>query len=240
MFLSSKIFVSVSLVAFLAAGMTASAASTNPWAMPQQQGQTHNNAQGQTQGGFSMGGGFNLGGGSGGGNQPQANLTTPQYIAPQNVPTQPLVPKQQVQSQNKVQTPAPQQFGVYAPLMPGNTETSIVPAKPQVQVAPRPVQPYVPVQPYIPVQPQYYGQPYNYGQVPYGFNPGFGGFGFPGFGGFPGFNGFNNFGFGFGFGGNLVAPGPMMPGYSNPYYQNFQQPRYQQPQYRVQPGRTSN
>lgn len=229
MYLSSKIVKYVSLVALMAIGTTANAASTNPWAMPQQQGQ----AQGNGQGGFNMGGGFTLGGGA----QPQANLRAPQFVAPQPVvPAQP--PAQRVQPQIKAPAPTQQQFGIYAPLIDGNTQTSIAPARPQVQVAPRPVQPYAS------------SQGYNYGQVPYGYNGGNNGFGFPGFGGFPGFNGFNNFGFGFGFGGNLVAPGPMMPGYGNPYYQNYQQPRYQQPRYqqpryrqpryRVQPGRTTN
>ncbi len=228
MFLSSKILVSVSLVAVLAAGTTAHAASTNPWALHQQQGQT----QGQIQGNFNMGGGFTLGGSSGGNvvnnGQPQSNYVFPQFVAPQPVmpaqppaqpPVQQMVP--QPAQQNKAPVPTQQQFGIYPPLSQGNTQTIMTAPRPQAApIAPQ-VQPY-----------GYAPRPYGYGQTPYGFNPGYGGFGFPGFGGFPGFNGFNNFGFGFGFGGGLVAPGPAYSGYGVPGFQRFQQPSY-----RVQPGR---
>ncbi len=204
MFLRCKIFWRVGLVAFLATGSFANAAiaaSTNPWAMPQQQGQ----GQGNAQGGFNMGGGFTFGGNT----QQQSNLAPPQFVAPAPVIPQQAVPQQVVPQQVVPQPQAPvaprQQFGIYPPLTTQNSPTRLGPAQPARPLLRQPVSPY------------YQPQPYGYGQMPFGFNPGFGGF--------------NNFGFGFGFGGGmgngLIAPGPVFPGYANPYYQGYGAPRYQ-------------
>jgi len=233
-FLGSKIFWCGGLVAFLATGVSASAASTNPWALPQQQTQPQTNMQG----GFNMGGGFSFGGGSG---QSWSNQVMPQFVAPQPfVPQQQVVPQQQPQPQQVIpqqplqQQPMPrqtapvapgQQFGVYPPLSNNNSATSLGRQNRYAQ----PGRGYGPA------------QPYGYGNRPYGYgnNPGY--FGFPGFGGLGnfgmgmGFGGGFGSGFGNGFGNGFVAPAPSFPGYGYPYYQGQRGPQYQ-PQQR---GRTN-
>ena len=226
MFLSSKIYRYVALVTLLATGTPSHAASTNPWAMPYQQG----GSQGNMQGGFNMGGGFSFGGGGqsqqGWQGSSRGGSPIPQYVAPAPVmPQQPAAPPPVVAPQPVPQSQA-QQFGVYPPLSDGNSTSKL--QQPQPQVAPRAVVPAVP----------YYGtRPYGYGGSPWGYAPGFNGFNF-----FPGMGGFNNFGFNFGLGGGLgsglgngfVAPGPAYPNYGYPYG------AYGVPQYQVRPQGKTN
>ena len=226
MFLSSKIIGCCALVAFLATTTTAYAASTNPWALPQQQ----TRPQANMQGGFNMGGGFTMGGGTRQGVMPQFVAPYPvvpqqQQVVPQQRQPQQVIPQQAPPQQTAPQQIAPvapgQQFGVYPPLSNDNTATALGTKN-------RPVQPGRPPGPgYMPPRPYGY-MPYGYNSGNYGF-PGFGNFGNMGFGlGFGG--GFGN-GFGNGFGSGLVAPAPGFPGYGYPYYQGYQTPQYQtQPQ----------
>jgi len=217
-FFGSKIFWCGALVAFLATGVSANAASTNPWALPQQQTQP----QADMQGGFNMGGGFSFGGGS---SQGWSNQVMPQFVAPVPVvPQQPVMPRQQPQPQQVIpQQPVPrqtapvapgQQFGVYPPLSNNNSATSLG----KQSRPPQPGRGYAPAQPY--------GYGYG-GNSPYGYNPGYSAF--PGFGGLGNFGmgmGFGS-GFGNGFGNGFVAPPPVFPGYGYPYYQGQRAPQYQ-------------